>query len=74
MGVGRFKVWKVRKSASRGLGEGVRMRRESEKIILERESCPTAPKLWFWRVLSGVKLDVRHLPSVVGAGKSGKFR
>ena len=53
-------------------GEGVRMRRETEKIILERESCPTAPKLWFWRVLSGVKLDVRHLPSVVGAGKKWK--
>jgi Cd2+/Zn2+-exporting ATPase len=48
------------------------MRRESEKIILERESCPTAPKLWFWRVLRGVKLDVRHLPSVVGAGKKWK--
>jgi Cd2+/Zn2+-exporting ATPase len=48
------------------------MRRESEKIILERESCLTAPKLWFWRVLSGVKLDVRHLPSVVGAGKKWK--
>ena len=53
-------------------GEGVRMRRESEKIILERESCPTAPKLWFWRVLRGVKLDVRHLPSIVGAGKKWK--
>jgi Cd2+/Zn2+-exporting ATPase len=48
------------------------MRRESEKIILERESCPTAPKLWFWRVLRGVKLDVRHLPSIVGAGKKWK--
>ncbi len=53
-------------------GEGVTMKREGEKIILERESCPTAPRLWFWRVLSGVKLDVRHLPSVVGAGKKWK--
>lgn len=53
-------------------GEGVAMRREGEKIVLERESCPTAPQLWLWKVLSGVKLDVRHLPSIVGAGKKWK--
>ncbi len=53
-------------------GDGVQMRREGEKIVLERESCPTAPKLWLWRVLQGVKLEVRHLPSVVGAGEKWK--
>ena len=53
-------------------GEGVRMRREKDKIILERESCPTAPQYWFWKVLRGVKLEVRHLPSVMGAGKKWK--
>ena len=52
--------------------EGVMIRREGEKIVLERESCPTAPKFWLWRMLSGVKLEVRQLPSVVGAGKKWK--
>ena len=53
-------------------GEGVQMRRKKDKIILERESCPTAPQYWFWRALRGVKLEVRHLPSVMGAGKKWK--
>lgn len=52
--------------------EGVLIRRAGEKIVLERESCPTAPKFWLWRMLSGVKLEVRQLPSVVGAGKKWK--
>ena len=52
--------------------EGVFMRRDGEKIILERESCPTAPKFWLWKILGGVKLEVRQLPSVVGAGKKWK--
>jgi Cd2+/Zn2+-exporting ATPase len=52
--------------------EGVFLRRKGEKIILERESCPTAPKFWLWKILSGVKLEVRQLPSVVGAGKKWK--
>jgi Cd2+/Zn2+-exporting ATPase len=52
--------------------EGVFLRREGEKIVLERESCPTAPKFWLWKILSGVKLEVRQLPSVVGAGKKWK--
>ena len=52
--------------------EGVFLRREGEKIVLERESCPTAPKFWLWKMLSGVKLEVRQLPSVVGAGKKWK--
>ena len=52
--------------------EGVFMRRDGDKIILERESCPTAPKFWLWKILGGVKLEVRQLPSVVGAGKKWK--
>ena len=48
------------------------MRRDGDKIILERESCPTAPKFWLWKILGGVKLEVRQLPSVVGAGKKWK--
>ncbi|MCX6936110.1 MAG: cation-translocating P-type ATPase [Verrucomicrobia bacterium] len=52
--------------------DGVLMRRDGEKIVMERESCQTAPKLWLWKMLSGVKLEVRHLPSVVGAGKKWK--
>ena len=51
---------------------GVNIRREGEKIYLERESCMTAPRFWLWRVLHGVKLEVRTLPSVVGAGKKWK--
>ena len=52
--------------------QGVFLRREEERIILERESCPTAPKFWLWRMLRGVKLEVRQLPSVVGAGTKWK--
>ena len=52
--------------------EGVTIRREGEKIVLSRESCPTAPRFWLWRMLAGVKLEVRTLPSVVGAGKKWK--
>jgi Cd2+/Zn2+-exporting ATPase len=51
---------------------GVNIRRDGEKIYLERESCMTAPKFWLWRILHGVKLEVRTLPSVVGAGKKWK--
>ena len=52
--------------------EGVFLRRDGDKIIFERESCPTAPKFWFWKMLRGVKLEMRQLPSVVGAGKKWK--
>jgi len=51
---------------------GVNIRGEGETIYLERESCVTAPRFWLWRILYGVKLEVRTLPSVVGAGKKWK--